>query len=101
MLDACDKIQSNPYVGDQLSRVLKGYRSFHVTNTNPQYRILYRIYLCQEINKLNLPFCTQKIEHTKTELKKCDGLVDFLDVGSREMFYAKYRTKKGVKHLKR
>ena len=100
ILDCCDEIQKDPSIGESMSGSFNalGFKSYKIKDTNPQYRILYKVYKCNKSDKNKVHFCFFKEIHSKDELLNCDGLVDFIITGSREFFNNFY--KKSAKELK-
>lgn len=91
--DECQNIQDNPSMGETMKGNLKklDIRKVSVKNTNPEFRILYKVYNCDQKNYSKLT-CEQDVTHeSQEELKTCNGLVDFIICGPREMFNNFYK----------
>ncbi len=92
-LDECDNIQANPAIGEIMSG---NFRKFDilkasVKGTNPQYRILYKVYTCETKNETNLTCSGEIVHESKNELIACNGYIDFIICGPREMFNNFYK----------
>lgn len=88
-------IQKNPKIGE----VTKGnlhkldFKKHPIKSTNPQYRVLYKVYKCETKDKNTKKLiCKLEVSHdTLTELNDCEGLVDYIICGTREMFNNFYK----------
>ncbi len=64
-----------------------------IKKTTPEYRVLYKVYKCaaKDKNPKKLT-CSIGITHANLdELNTCEGLVDFIICGTREMFNNFYK----------
>ena len=89
ILNVCDKIQASPNIGEAMKGSFKklGFKYYRIRDTNPEYRIIYKVYHCKTINKKNIHLCNLEMHHNnKEELINCNGLVDFIVTGTREFF---------------
>ncbi len=95
ILDIADKIQ-NGEDKEPLRYNWGDFYSWHF-NRKPEYRLIYSRYKCLILNKEKSNLCQfADIIHTPTELKACDGLIEFVLVDTRENFNKLYKTSKSV-----
>ncbi len=97
----CKKIQADPTIGDTMHGVFKqlNIKKKSLKSTNPEIRILYKVYNCKMKNAQKLT-CENKIAHFDIqELRQCKGFVDFLICGPREMFNNFYKL--GIDKIKK
>ena len=94
-LDHCDALTANPLIGENTKGALHtlGMKKYKITSTNPQYRILYKVYTCEKPPAKNKKFiCSNHREHeNQREYNECNGIVDFILCGTREMFNNLYK----------
>ena len=100
ILDIADKIQS----GDDCEKLQYSWKDFYSCHfgRKPEYRLLYIKYKCllNTGDKFECQF--DDIEHTTSELKNCNGLIEFVLVNTRENFNRLYKqSKKQIKNLRR
>ncbi len=89
----CDDIQNDPSIGETMHGSFKklDIKKATVKQTNPEYRILYKTYSCSDKNTSKLK-CSAGIVHSSIkELQDCDGYVDYIICGPREMFNNFYK----------
>ena len=93
ILTELEKIQTNPKIGE----ITKGnlhkldIKKYPIKDTNPEYRILYKIYKCKDKNTKTLKCSMSTIHDNISNLNSCEGLVDFLIIGTPEMFNNYYK----------
>lgn len=101
VLNITDEITSNPFKGDKLKNNLSDFHSFHF-HRSPEYRIMYRVYLCHKQDSKSNYFCEleNKIEHNEIDIKDCNGLIDYIFLDTREEFNNLYKlTGKEIRDL--
>jgi hypothetical protein len=84
-----EEIKKNPLLGENLKANLNRYKSFHFGH-KPQYRLLYEfVSKCKKIikkekDKIIYECIFPDVVHTKDEVYKCDGLITFCYIKTRE-----------------
>ena len=101
VLDIADKIQDGALQGEKL----KGnFQSFYKIpfGHKPEYRLVYKIYDCRITKGKDVGCMFDDIEHTLEELMKCNGLIEFILIKTREDMNNLYALpKKYIKHYSR
>jgi len=101
ILDIADKIQDGTIQGEPLKGNFQGFYKFPFGH-KPEYRLVYKIYYCRVFKDGKLSCMFDDIEHTTDELCKCNGLIEFVLIKTREEMNNLYtRSKKYVKYYSR
>jgi len=97
VLDIADKVQNGTLQGEKLKGNFQEFYKIPFGH-NPEYRLVYKIYNCR-ISENGNPTCLfDDIEHTIEELIKCNGLIEFVLIKTREKMNNLYSLPK--KHIK-
>jgi mRNA-degrading endonuclease RelE of RelBE toxin-antitoxin system len=101
VLDVADKIQERTLYGEQLKGSFQGFYKFPFGH-KPEYRLVYKMYDCRIVDNGN-PVCMfDDIEHTMEELLKCNGLIEFVLIKTREEMNNLYtKPKKYIRNYSR
>lgn len=95
VLTELENIQANPQIGESMKGNLNklDIKKRPIKKTNPEYRVLYKVYNCTDSDKNQKKLvCQHGVTHANIEeLNACNGLVDFIICGPREMFNNFYK----------
>jgi hypothetical protein len=92
ILNIADRIQSGED-GELLKYSWDSFYSWHF-NRKPEYRLLYIRYKCLISEGQYYKCKFDDINHSKEELTNCNGLIEFVLIGTREKFNQLYKKNK-------